>query len=116
MKRTPQGFTLIETLIAACILAIGSVAIASLFISSIRVNLANRERANASILAAEKMEELRLAASPADGMDEVSMPGSSFKYKRAWRVAGTEFRTITLVVSAHEQELVRVVTEVGPLW
>jgi len=116
MKWNPQGFTLIETLIAACILATGSVAIASLFVSSIRVNLANRERANASILAAEKMEELRLASSPADGMDEASLPGSSFKYKRTWRVIGTVSRTITLVVSAHDQEMVRVVTEVGPQW
>jgi hypothetical protein len=87
-----------------------------LFVSSLRVNLANRERANAAILAAEKMEQLRLASSPSDGMDEVSMPGSSFKYKRTWHVVGSESRTITLVVSAHEQEMVRIVTEAGPQW
>src|SRR4051812_41420441 len=104
MKRRSPGFTLIETLIAAGILATGSVAIVSLFVGSIQVSVANRERANAAILVADKLEQLRMTPSSPDGVDEVSMPGSSFVYRRAWQLTGSDSRTIVVTVSAHNNE------------
>src|SRR4051812_37591600 len=113
---TDTGFTLIETLIAAAILAMGSAAIASLFVSSIRLNVYSRERANAMLLAADKMEQLRLAAGSGDGEDVVVMPGTSFIYRRAWHISGSESRTILLTISAHERELGRLAAVVGAQW
>src|SRR5436190_24093172 len=116
MKPLSRGFTLIETLIAAGILATGSVAIVSLFVGSIRISVANRERANASVLVADKMEQLRQIPSSSDGFDDVSMPGSSFVYRRAWQITGTDSRVIVVTVSTHNKELARAVTVVNPSW
>ena len=53
-----RGFTLIETLIAMAIFAIGILAVGSMQISSVNNNASARMRTEAVILASEKIEEL----------------------------------------------------------
>src|SRR5213082_3466033 len=58
LKNSSAGFTLIETVIATAILVAASVTVASLFVSSIRTNLDNRNRTIADLLLSDKIEEL----------------------------------------------------------
>jgi type IV pilus assembly protein PilV len=53
-----SGFTLIETLIAMAVFAIGILAVGSMQISSVHNNASARMRTEALILASEKVEEL----------------------------------------------------------
>ena len=53
-----SGFTLIETVIAMAIFAIGILAVGSMQISSVNNNASARMRTEAVILASEKIEEL----------------------------------------------------------
>ena len=58
--RVPDGgFSLLEVLIATAMLATAVVSLAELFAVSTRANLASRRTTYASILAAQKLEELR---------------------------------------------------------
>jgi type II secretory pathway pseudopilin PulG len=57
--RSERGFSLIETLIATGILAVSLVSLASLFAVAIRSNIASRTATNATVLAQQKLEELR---------------------------------------------------------
>jgi prepilin-type N-terminal cleavage/methylation domain-containing protein len=116
METSSRGFTLIETLIAVAILMTGAAAIASLFISSIRVNVDNRDRLNATLLASEKMEELRQTASAENGAELVLIPGTSLMYKREWHIEGAVTRTVIVAVTVHEKELARISTTVSPKW
>jgi Tfp pilus assembly protein PilV len=116
MKSASRGFTLIETLFATVILMTAAVAITSLFISSVRVNADNRDRANAVLLAGNKMEELRQAASADSGTEFVFMTGTSVPYRREWRMEGAASRSVVVVVSTHDKELARISTTVSPKW
>jgi prepilin-type N-terminal cleavage/methylation domain-containing protein len=51
-----RGFTLIEALITATIVALGLVAVASIFSFAVRANISNRQMAVATALAYDKME------------------------------------------------------------
>ncbi len=68
------GFSLVEVLVAAGLLATAVVALAQLFALSARANLAARRISDASILAARKLEELRaegeLSPSPPAALQE----------------------------------------------
>ncbi len=72
--RGDEGFSLVEVLVAAGILASAVVAVAHLFVLSARANFAARRVSDASILAGRKLEELRadgaLSPSPAGALQE----------------------------------------------
>lgn len=59
MRKNHEGFTLIEVLIAAAILGITMAALASMQGNAIHGNLMSRKANVATVLAQEKMEELR---------------------------------------------------------
>jgi len=54
-----RGFSLIEVLIASLVLAVGVVSLAQLFTIAIASNLSARDTTEGTVLAAQKMEELR---------------------------------------------------------
>jgi len=58
-KNSNQGFSLIEVMVALGILVTVSLGVAQLFSTATRSNQAGRSRTSSSILAAEKMEQLR---------------------------------------------------------
>jgi type II secretory pathway pseudopilin PulG len=62
MRSSQDGFSLVEVLVAAGLLATVLVSLAELFALSARANLASRNTTYASILAAQKLEELRSLA------------------------------------------------------
>ena len=75
-----RGFSLIEALIATGILAVSLVSLAGLFGLAIRSNIAARSTTTATVLAQQKLEELRalpwtgLNQSPANALEE-NTPG-----------------------------------------
>jgi prepilin-type N-terminal cleavage/methylation domain-containing protein len=97
--RNPQasGFTLVEVLVAVAILMVAWLAAARLFASSVTANAGARGITQATILAVEKMEQLRalpfddarLAFSPADSLS-IDVGGyfdtSDGQYVRRWSI------------------------------
>ena len=93
-----SGFTLIEVLVACTIFIAVAVGVAHLFTAATAANAAARAVTYASILAMEKMEQLRalpigdaaVAISPPDSLD-IDAPGYSDTplagYWRRWKVA-----------------------------
>ena len=92
-----DGFSLIEVCIAAGLLGTAIVALAALFTLSIGANLTARHRTYATILAQQKLEELRVAGGalgPAAGMDFLDASGRRVAgppmglaaYERQWWV------------------------------
>jgi prepilin-type N-terminal cleavage/methylation domain-containing protein len=103
-----RGFTLIEALVTAAILAFGLVAVASIFSFAVRANASNRQMSVATALLYDKMEELKWAALPTDGGDTVIQGGV---YIRTWKVSSTAPRAITVIVSVQSNPLARRQTE-----
>ena len=120
-----RGFTLIEVLIAAGILACSLVGVAALFSYAIRANTHNRQMAAATALACDKMEELR--ALPFNS--SLWTPGSetivvnSGRFTRSWQFSPDVPRAVTVVIYANtgamsrrQTELIRVTTLIGPVF
>lgn len=103
-----RGFTLIEALITAVIVACGLVTIASIFSVSIRANLSNRQMAVATALLYDKMEELKWTASISSGTDQVTLDD---KYIRTWQVVPGDPQTVTVTVYAVSNPLTHRQTE-----
>jgi Tfp pilus assembly protein PilV len=113
-----RGFTLIEALITATIVACGLVAVAAIFSFAIRANISNRQMAVATSLAYDKMEELKWITSPADGTDLVALDD---RYLRIWHIGSTQPRSVSVTVYAvsdpltrHQTELIEVTTLLSP--
>jgi prepilin-type N-terminal cleavage/methylation domain-containing protein len=70
-----RGFSLIETLVALSLVVVGLSALAHLFVVSVQANADARRATFASVLAAQKMEQLRglgadLSPQPVDSLGE----------------------------------------------
>lgn len=103
-----RGFTLIEALITAAIVACGLVAIASIFSFAIRANISNRQMAVATALAYDKMEELKWAEPGAGGTDQVTLDD---RYIRIWQILPGDPEVVTITVYAASNPLTRRQTE-----
>lgn len=105
-KPSENGFTLIETMIAMAILAIGILAVASMQITAFQGNRAARRQTEAVALAAQQLEEL--AALPYDdarlagGSHSASGVGPAGLYDVEWRIVADsplpETKTVALTV------------------
>jgi prepilin-type N-terminal cleavage/methylation domain-containing protein len=117
---TNRGFTLIEVLIAAGVMACGLVAAACLFSYAIRANAFNRQTAVATTLVYEKMEEFRSHPTTAPiwinaaGSETVVVAGEAFV--RSWKISGSTSRTVTVTVSTGSRPLIRATTIVSPVF
>ena len=103
-----RGFTLIEALITAAIVACGLVAIASFFSVAIRANISNRQMAVATALAYDKMEELKWTTSPAGGTDQITLDD---RFIRIWQIVPGDPQVVTVTVYATSNPLTRRQTE-----
>ena len=121
MKR--RGFTLIEALITAGIVACGLVAAAAVFSFTIRANISNRQMSAATALLYDKMEEFRAAPLTApiwmigNGSDEDA------EYLRVWQVGSRTPRSVTVIIYAkssalthRKTELIRATTLASPVF
>jgi len=112
---TNRGFTLIEVLITAGILAFGLVAIASVFSFAVRTNVNNRQMAIATTLLYDRMEKFRSAdfASPIwenpDGSETTVVAGE--RYILAWSIRNDPLRRVTVIIYAESDALRRRQTE-----
>jgi type II secretory pathway pseudopilin PulG len=105
--KTNRGFTLIEVVMTAGILACGLVAVAAVFSFTIKTNDANRRAAVATALLYEKMEEFR-AAAPNDPIwlnpwDSEIVIRSGLAYRRTWNIDSNIPRKVTVAVYASKQ-------------
>ena len=97
--RSCDGFSLPEVIVAASILSSALAALAGLLVLSVRADIASRDRTYASVLAQQKLEELRTAVTASDfdgqafkGTDFVDLAGqvvaarAGAAYVRRWSV------------------------------
>lgn len=69
------GFSLVEVLVAAAVLMTGLIAVAQMFVTSTNQNMSARRVTTTSVLAQQKIEQLRALAW---GFDEFGLPVSDF--------------------------------------
>ena len=96
--RAEHGFSLIEVLVAAAILAVGLLSLAQLLAMTVSANAAAGRRTYATVLAAQKLEDLRaepwsvLEANIGESADFLDRSGSSIDassaaaFRRRWFV------------------------------
>ena len=139
MKRHSSGFTLLETTLAAGILVVASVTIASLFVSSVQTNLNNRDRTGAGLALSDKIEQITAApltdpqwtagqysdyvTFASDGTVITSATDSTLKYLRTWQISASQPKTLTVIVyashsivSGQQTELIRASINTAPRW
>jgi Tfp pilus assembly protein PilV len=103
-----RGFSLIEALITAVVVAGGLAVVAAMFSYSIRANAVNRQMSVATALLYDKMEELKWSSVAGDGSEEVTLDDT---YVRVWHINTSVPRTVTVIVYARTGALTRRQTE-----
>ena len=119
--RAERGFSLIEVLVAAAILAVGLLSLAQLLAMTVSANAAAGRTTDATVLAAQKLEDLRaepwsaLEANIGESADSLDRSGRSIDdssgaaFRRRWFVEpwfGDPARTLVLrviVTTAREE-------------
>lgn len=88
--RADDGFSLVEVLVATAVLVVGLVALAQLFAVATVSNISARQTTHATLLAAQKLEELRSLAwgqtSP-PGLTPLEDRDTVGAYTRRWTLA-----------------------------
>src|SRR5215475_2961235 len=111
MKTFSSGFTLVETVIATAILIVASTAVASLFTTSLRINLNNRDHTAAELILSDKVEQLSVLPLTSsqwatgsyteyvsvsdDGSLITSAGDSTLRFSRTWQISATQPKTLT---------------------
>lgn len=114
------GFFLIEALVASGLLAIALAALAHLFVIATRANVDARDVTYATVLAAQKIEELRAAAFPEsstvestdylDARGNILGGGDGFRtatYVRRWRIeplAADHLNAVVITVTVSRRQ------------
>lgn len=95
-----HGFTLIEVLIGLVILAIGLLAVAGMQLISIKGNYFSSSLTQATILAQDKMEELKNLpyANLSSGQDTKNQSGTTFLRQFTMLDTTSAIKTITVTV------------------
>ena len=99
-----RGFTLIEVLVALAIFSIGILAVASLQIQSVNLNAKARMQTEATNLAVECLERLKMLSYDDADLDEESNPHQeqSGSYTVQWEIVEAldmQMKTITVTVT-----------------
>ena len=97
MTQTDRGFTLVEALVGLAFVAVLTAGLANLIVVATGLMRDARDDTNASLLAVQKIEQLRasisagvsVASSPANALDEdtAGFSDRTDAYVRRWRVA-----------------------------
>lgn len=115
-RRRQAGFTLIEVLIAAVLTAIGVSGIIALYMVETRASGFSRHTGEATVLAQDEMERLRLVTTTgtvtATGIDENGKLGGIFN-RVSLIVNSTTYADIRVTVSWSEDNLSRTVVVYG---
>lgn len=102
--KNQQGFSLIEILISLFLFSFVSLAIMSMCITSIKGNATSQHSIEATLLAQDKLEELKgvstIALLASGSEADLQTPGSNYRYNRSWTVsAGPSSSSRLLVVT-----------------
>jgi len=122
MKQASRGFTLLETILATGILITASVAVASLYLSSIRTNMNGRDRALAIVLLSDKLEQfttMSLSAlewMPGRYTQIGSTAADGSPLILSWEVSSTRPKQVTVAVTRGSTELIRATATVAAKW
>jgi Tfp pilus assembly protein PilV len=89
-----DGFALLEALVASTLLVVGVLSLAQIFTLAARANRTAHHLTVASVLAAQKVEELRSSAwsVPAEGVDRIE------EFTRRWSVTPLDIDPSTTAV------------------
>lgn len=103
----PQGFSLVDALIASLILAIAIASLAQLIVAGTKANDASGRATVATLLAAEKIEDLRSAPSASFGATGSDSPRPGFT--REWSVSPAapdpaNLAIVEVAVRTHDNE------------
>lgn len=115
-----RGFTLVETIVATCLLAVALVTLAQFVGAAVQNGAAARARAASTQIAEQKIEQLRalswsaIAAMPADTTEYLDAsgdercPGASAPcgdavYVRHWSATAAPFSTDVLIIDVDVQ-------------
>jgi Tfp pilus assembly protein PilV len=95
---SPRGFALLDALLASTLLVVGVLSLTQIFALAARANLTARQLTRGSVLAGQKLEELRSSSPrvPSDGVDRIE------EFTRRWSVvplAADPSRTAVIQVS-----------------
>jgi Tfp pilus assembly protein PilV len=130
-RASDSGSSLIETLVALAILAIGMLSLAHLFTAATILTTAVRHVGMASVYAAQKLEEMRSATTPSvppNGIDYLDRAGivldsamgraGSVAYTRQWSTrplaTTARMRVVEVLVTPGRVRLVSLLPEEGP--
>jgi len=130
-RSSDSGSSLIETLVALAILAIGMVSLAQLFTAATVLATTVRHLGVASVYAAQKIEEMRSATGPSmppNGVDYLDGTGTivdsatarhgTVAYTRQWSTrplaSAAQVRVVEVVVTPGQVRLVSLLAEEGP--
>ena len=115
VTKPEAGFTLIEVMIAILLTAVVVIGVVALFTVEARSGRLARDRSEATVLAEDKLEELRtqtptlIAGGGQTGLDSLGQPGG--KYDRTWTVSGSTAPIIlTVTVTWNEDGATETVT------
>lgn len=101
-RRSRDGFTLLEVLVALSILAAGLLALMELLFGSLRLSGGARDVTAASVYASQRMEEALLAPRPAEGT-ETGLFGEKYRWTTETsflpEVEGVPFRPVHVRVT-----------------
>jgi Tfp pilus assembly protein PilV len=88
-RRARGGFTLLELLIGLTVLMIGVSGILAMHVTAMRATAYSRHATEATVLAEDKMEELRTqpVAAGSDHVNGQGLPEDGGFYERIWTVA-----------------------------
>jgi hypothetical protein len=117
--RTAHGFSIVEVLVAAGLLATALVALGHLLILAGQASRTARSQSIAVLLAVAKLEELtgdmRAGAGvPAAGTDRIDGSGRTFDDRARTSSAPTYVRRWSIVSLPHDTSLLRLEVVVGP--
>lgn len=109
MRRTEAGFTMIEVMVAMLLTAIAIIGILALFMSQRKASGYSRHTTEATVLAQDKLEQLRTLAGVASSgsdvlVDERGSNAGSGIYTRVWQetLVGSAYAEIKATVSWEE--------------
>jgi Tfp pilus assembly protein PilV len=103
-----RGFTVVEVLIALLVLMVGMAGILSLQLTSVQATAFSRHATEASVLAEDKMEQLRTVSTAGllggtDQVDARGVPLADGFYTRTWTITAGPPTAIAVDVTWNEE-------------
>lgn len=100
------GFTMIEVMISVLVTAIAAIGFIAMYMTETKASSFTRHSSEASVLATDKLEQLRTLQTPAAGNDAVDALGNAGgMYTRRWTITtAATYTDVSVAVGWNEDE------------